>query len=588
MERPGAPRGARDRRREARRESDPRWLARADVRHRRRRGCRRHRPKRAGICERRGDTRYRPRRAGWGHATGRRQVGFAALLTAALAVVLVLLRVLYRWTRRWVQTWVGIRVGPVRLQSLELLSAERVISLLLAVVRVVRFAVVVVVLYAYVPLVFSLFPWTSGLAERIIAHFVGSAAYIGVGILSYVPNIAVLAIIGALTHYSLRLTRFLFREIESGTIALPGFYSDWAEPSYQIVRFLAVAFAFVVAFPYLPGLSSAAFKGVSVFIGVLFSLGSSSAIANVVAGTILTYMRAFRVGDRVKITDTVGEVVARTLLVTRIRTPKNEDITIPNAMILGSHIVNFSSSPEQEGLILHTTVTIGYNTPWRQVHELLIAAARATQGIETSPQPFVLQTSLGDFYVSYELNAYTLDPLNMARVYSELHQNIQDRFNEAGVEILSPIPSGARREHRHDSLPVPSQGLRRARVPSASDGSRAAVDERVGVRRLPVRSIPATLSGVIPWSTSDTERHGSWQFCSTRESASATSIRASSSTRRTWGSCCRAAATDPRRGTNWRSWRCQATSTRLSSATRPTMSSVSRPTCSTSPSACRT
>ena len=191
-------------------------------------------------------------------------------------------------------------------------------------------------------------------------------------------------------------------------------------------------------FPYLPGADSPAFKGISVFLGVLFSLGSTSAIGNIVAGVILTYMRAFSLGDRVQIADTMGDVVEKTLLVTRIRTIKNVDITIPNAMVLGSHITNYSSSSQQYGLILHTTVTIGYDAPWRQVHQLLIDAATATENILQLPAPFVLQTSLDDFYVSYQINAYTDRPALMARTYSELHQNIQDRFNEARVEIMSP------------------------------------------------------------------------------------------------------------------------------------------------------
>jgi len=252
---------------------------------------------------------------------------------------------------------------------------------------------------------------------------------------TYLPNIFFILVIVVCTVYLLRFIRFLFSEVERQNISLPGFYPDWAMPSFKITRFLVIAFAVVVAFPYLPGSDSPAFKGVSVFLGVLFSLGSSSAISNVVAGTILTYMRAFTVGDRVKIADTMGDVLEKTLLVTRIRTSKNVDITIPNAMVLGSHIINYSSSAQ---LILNTTVTIGYDVPWRQVHELLIAAARSTERIMDQPAPFVLQTALNDFYVSYELNAYTNDPSAMASIYSELHAQIQDRFNEAGVEIMSP------------------------------------------------------------------------------------------------------------------------------------------------------
>jgi small-conductance mechanosensitive channel len=197
-------------------------------------------------------------------------------------------------------------------------------------------------------------------------------------------------------------------------------------------------FALVMAFPYLPGSESEAFKGVSIFLGVLFSLGSTSAVANVVAGLILNYTRAFSIGDRVRIGDVEGDVIFKTLLVTHIRTVKNVEITLPNSTVLGGAVHNFSMAAKESPLILHTSITIGYDAPWRRVHELLISAAQSTQYILSNPPPFVLQTALNDFYVSYQINAYTDHPHEMARIYSELHQNIQDKFNEGGVEIMSP------------------------------------------------------------------------------------------------------------------------------------------------------
>jgi small-conductance mechanosensitive channel len=261
---------------------------------------------------------------------------------------------------------------------------------------------------------------------------------IGLAVLSYLPNIFYILVIVVLIRLVIKIAHFFFSEIEKQTITIPGFYPEWATPTFKIVRFLMIAFGLVVAFPYLPGSESPAFKGVTIFLGVLFSLGSTSVVANVVTGVILTYTRAFQLGDRVKIADTIGDVVEKTLVVTRIRTIKNVDITIPNTMVLGSHITNFSSSAQSYGLILHTNVTIGYDAPWRKVHELLISAANATDNILEKPAPFVLQTSLDDFYVTYELNAFTEKPSVMAKTYSELHQNVQDKFNEAGVEIMSP------------------------------------------------------------------------------------------------------------------------------------------------------
>jgi small-conductance mechanosensitive channel len=194
----------------------------------------------------------------------------------------------------------------------------------------------------------------------------------------------------------------------------------------------------VVAFPYIPGSNSPAFKGVSIFLGVLLSLGSSSFISNTLAGLTMTYRRVFKVGDRVKIGEISGDVTEMRMLVTHLLSFKNEEIIVPNSVIFNSHVVNYSSQARKLGLILHTSVTIGYTAPWRQVHALLLQAAARTPGLLPSPPPFILQTSLDDFYVSYELNAHTDSPKEMIKTYSDLHQNIQDAFNEYGVQIMSP------------------------------------------------------------------------------------------------------------------------------------------------------
>lgn len=365
------------------------------------------------------------------------------LINAAQAggVTLVLVLVLFGikrsvpWLESQIRSWQGTIIRSIRFQSIEILHEDRMVAILLSSIRFARLLLVFGLLYLYIPLVLSFFPMTEGMASRLFGYIEAPVVKVWQGVTAYLPNIFFVMVIAVCTWYVIRFSRFLFHEVEQENISLPGFYPDWAMPSFKITRFLIIAFAVVVAFPYLPGSDSPAFKGVSVFLGILFSLGSSSAIANVVAGTILTYMRAFTLGDRVKIADTVGDITEKTLLVTRIRTSKNVDITIPNSMVLGSHIINYSSSTQ---LILHTTITIGYDVPWRQVHQLLINAARDTGQILQEPAPFVLQTSLDDFYVSYELNAYTDAPSRMARVYSDLHTNIQEQFNNAGVEIMSP------------------------------------------------------------------------------------------------------------------------------------------------------
>lgn len=377
---------------------------------------------------------------------------FGALYTFIASVVLVALLLVFRrlfpkiYSK--IDSWRGTRIRSIKIQSFEIIHADRIAAVITEAARGCRALITLVLFYIYIPLVLSFFPWTRGYAPRLFRYISTPFNSIGNSIAAYLPKLFFLAVIVGVTYLVIRFTRLIFSEVAKGTITLPGFYTDWAEPTYKIVRFLIIAFAMVVAFPYFPGSDSAAFKGISIFFGVLFSLGSTSAVANIVSGVILTYTRAFKIGDRVKITDTVGDVTEKTLLVTRIRTIKNVDITIPNASVLGSHITNFSSSARDYGLILHTSVTIGYDAPWRKVHELLISAASATEHILEHPAPYVLQTSLNDFYVTYELNAYTDAPHQMAKIYSDLHQNIQDRFNEAGMEIMSPHYSQIRDGNR--------------------------------------------------------------------------------------------------------------------------------------------
>ncbi|HEU4788704.1 MAG TPA: mechanosensitive ion channel family protein, partial [Flavobacterium sp.] len=261
-----------------------------------------------------------------------------------------------------------------------------------------------------------------------------------VGFLDFLPNLISILVIVILFQYLLKAIKFFVDEIQKGQIKIEGFYSDWAKPTFNIIKVLIYAFMLVIIFPYLPGSNSPIFQGVSVFVGVLFSLGSSNAIANMIAGLVITYMRPFKIGDFIRIGDVSGTVIEKTSLVTRVRTPKQEDITIPNATVLSSSSINYSANTAENGngLLIHTKVTIGYDTPWNNVHRALIEAALRTDLIEKIPAPFVLQTSLDDFYVAYEINAYTKQPNQQPAIYSKLHQNIQDCFNEAGLEIMSP------------------------------------------------------------------------------------------------------------------------------------------------------
>ncbi len=337
-----------------------------------------------------------------------------------------------------IETEKGRQLKGLKFQRVQVFTDSQLTSFLLGVSKYTRYSVNILLILIYLTGVFSVFPETRGAVSSILISVFQAIEKGGQGFVNYLPSLINLIVIILFTYYGLKLIRFVFNEIEKGTITFSSFHAEWSDPTYQLVRFVVIALALVVAFPYLPGSSSPAFQGVSLFLGVLFSLGSTSVVSNIVAGVVLTYARAFRVGDRVQIANTVGDVIDKGLLVTRVRTIKNVEITIPNGMVMGSHIINYSTAAQEHGLILNTTVTLGYDISWRLIHETLIKAARATNGILPEPRPFVLQTSLDDFYVSYELNAYTDQPNKMAVIHSELHQNIQDFCNEAGIEILSP------------------------------------------------------------------------------------------------------------------------------------------------------
>ena len=399
---------------------------------------------------------------------------YAVIATVILFLLLRLLGFLFPKFYRKLDSWRGTRIPSLRIQKYELLPSDRIADFAVEVARLLRLALVVVILYFYASLVLGFFPWTRGYAQVLVGYLLSPLRLVGKAVIAYLPNVFFVAVIVLVSFYVIRFTRTIFREIKKKTITFSGFHHEWAEPTYKIARFLILALTVIVIFPYLPGADSPAFKGISIFLGVLFSLGSTSAVANVVAGVILTYMRAFRVGDRVQIADTVGDVIEESLLVTRIRTIKNVEITIANSMVLNSHIINFSGSVHKDGLILHTTVTIGYEAPWRTVHQLLMDAASATERVLKEPPPFILQTALDDFYVHYELNAYTDQPSRMSKTSSDLHQNIQDKFNEAGVEIMSPHSSTVRDGNR---IAIPDEYLPKGYVaPSFRLGMDASQD----------------------------------------------------------------------------------------------------------------
>jgi len=360
------------------------------------------------------------------------------LLAAVIAAVLFVWRRLDAVLRRRVQE----RIHSVGIQSFEVVRADQIRAALESVFFGLRAIVLLALVLVYAGYVLAAWPWTRPLSRDAAAFALAPLRTIGAGIVANIPRLVFLAVLFLLVRLALRLIRLFFDELARGAVRLGKFDPDWAEPTYKLVRIAVIAFGLVVAYPYIPGSQSEAFKGVSLFIGIVFSLGSSSAISNMIAGYMMTYRRAFRIGDRVKIGDSIGEVIEMRLQVTHLRSLKNEEIIIPNSEILSGDVMNYSSLALERGLILHTEVSINYSTPWRQVEAMLLAAAERTPGLGTKPAPFVLVKRLGDFSITYELNVPCGEVWQMPRTYTALHHNVLDVFNEHGVQIMVPAYEG--------------------------------------------------------------------------------------------------------------------------------------------------
>jgi len=379
----------------------------------------------------------------------------------ALFILAVIVGTMVSWALlKRILRWVGTEHGRVfkrpihslKFQNQEIFQSEDISQIAAILTRTVRYALQLAILSSAAVLILTQFESTRSIPEKVWRHIVETYLEFQDSFLNFLPSLIFIFMVVIATRFFLRLISIVFDGLARGRIKIDGFYKEWAKPTYALVRMLSIIFALVIVFPYLPGSNSPAFKGLSIFIGVLVSLGSTSAVANIIAGIAITYMRAFKEGDRVRIADTVGDIVEKTLLVTRIKTPKNVVISIPNAMVMSNHIVNYSTHARSAGVLLHTEITIGYDVPWRKVHDLLVEATKNVEFIEDSENSFVLQKSLGDFSVTYELNVLTKRPRQTPKIYSQLNQSIQDVFNEAGVEILSPTYSAVR-DGNHITIP---------------------------------------------------------------------------------------------------------------------------------------
>lgn len=362
------------------------------------------------------------------------QAGWVALILVGGGFIFKLIFYLYRRARIFIRLQRGKRIKGV----FGLIDADREVHLFIFILKLLRFVLIIMTLYLCIWALFKVFPHTMSISDQLLDYVLSPLKAIARSVINYLPDFFTILVIALIFMYIRKFFRFIAEQISTGKITIRGFYPDWATPTYNILNVILYIFMFILIFPYLPKSNSTVFQGVSVFAGIMLSLGSTSIIGNLVAGLVITYMRPFRLGDRIKMDDCVGNVIEKTALVTRVRTLKNEIITIPNSSVMSSKTLNYSASAREYGLILYLSVTVGYEIPWQKVHDLLLKAASRTDNLLKKQKPFILQNSLDEFNVEYQLNVYTKEADKMSGIYSDLRRNVQEVFKDAGISLVSP------------------------------------------------------------------------------------------------------------------------------------------------------
>lgn len=363
-----------------------------------------------------------------------RAVLVSLVATAIAWGLLWLLLLLGRRVTAWVAVMLERRLAKTR----GIGWARYTYGLVLRIAQVLLIAIALFVLDLWLTFVLKQFPITSPLGDHLIDYLFVYAGHFGDALLAAIPGLVAIAIIIVITQAIAGVVRSIFDATQAGTISLPGIHPETASATRRIVISGVWAFAFALAYPYIPGSNTDVFKGVSVLLGFLLTLGSAGVVSQLMGGLVLTYARALRVGDYVKINEVEGVVQELSTLSIKIVNVRNEEITIPNAALVGSAIFNYSRRADSLGTMLSTKVTIGYDAPWRQIHALLVEAAKRVPDIRATPEPYVYQRALNDFYVEYELFCQIDDARRRVPILSLLHGAIQDCFNEYGVQIMSP------------------------------------------------------------------------------------------------------------------------------------------------------
>lgn len=360
-----------------------------------------------------------------------------ALLLGFIGALIYGINRLFKLLYSFISHQLASKLQGVKIGRASLSNSQQLTTLILRVAKWTKVILIVIVIYLALPVIIYLAPASKGITDTLLNYTLTPIKNFFFAFLAFIPNLFTIVVIVIIFSLIIRLFKIIAEQIRDGFMLIPGFYPDWAMSTFSILRFALYAFLLVVIFPYLPGSGSPVFQGVSVFLGFLISMGSAGSISNVISGIVITYMRAFQMGDRIRVGDVEGDVVEKSLLVTRIKTIKEEEVSVPNSTLMSGTVKNYSKLAREKGLIIYTSVTIGYDAPWRDVYKALLRAADETNSILKEPKPFVLQMALNDFYVEYQINGYIHDALHMVEIYSELRQHIQDCFNEAGIEIMS-------------------------------------------------------------------------------------------------------------------------------------------------------
>ncbi|HSE39285.1 MAG TPA: mechanosensitive ion channel family protein [Acidobacteriota bacterium] len=365
-----------------------------------------------------------------------RAIAFSVLATLVfLFVLLYLFRLRAKMLNFFARKTAG-HTEKLKLFGLDLQNTATVA--LQTFLRLLLFSALLLASYLWLTFVFRQFPYTSPWGRALGTFLWQSVQILASGFVNAIPGLLTVIIIFLITRAVTKLIRDFFLGIESGRVSVPGMHSETAGATRRLINVALWMFAIVIAYPYLPGAESPAFKGVSVFVGLMLTLGSAGVINHLMSGLVLVYSRALSKNDYVSIGDVEGTVQEVGPLSVKIATPDRREVTIPNTVMTNTNIINYSRISKDKGLLLRATVTIGYDAPWRQVHELLKMAARNTEGTRKDTEPFVLQTALADFFVEYKVCVPLEKAEERIRRLSELHANIQDAFNEYGVQILSP------------------------------------------------------------------------------------------------------------------------------------------------------